>query len=122
MRESEFGQRVARTLRSQGAIVYSNVAGQYGEIGRPDKDVVHVRWRGFLELKGQHTKTGPKQVRVLRDLDARWPRHALQVRDLGGATVRVTRYASTGEKDDLEFDCGLEELLSRLALYSEPNA
>lgn len=115
-RENKFGQEFSKYWRARGGMVNSTVASSYGYPGWPDKQVVHAWWQGLVELKAAHTRTDPKQARCLRDLDARWPWHAVQVRDLGDGMVRVTRYAA--DKQDEEFDCRLAELLEKLVFTS----
>lgn len=71
MRENKFGQELARLLRSQGALVYPNVASQWGIPGWPDKRVVSVKWDGEMELKSLNGGCSMKQINVLRELDRR---------------------------------------------------
>jgi hypothetical protein len=113
-KENAFGQLFSRVLRSQGAMVVPYVAGDHGQVGFPDKLVVHSRWTGLCELKAAETKTREIQKHVMRQIDARWPRHCFQVRmisnDMGkNPVVSVTRYSDKGDADMAQ--CLLGDLL-----------
>lgn len=114
-RENKFARELSRFLKDRGALVASYVASEYGVAGFPDKIVWSVHWCGLMELKTGDNELSPKQLYVLRELDARQAWSAVQVREVDGVQVcAVTRHLR--DKTSETFTCGWVDLLKSLKM------
>ena len=89
MKESKLSSAITRYVKSRNGMVLHNVAGDYRPAGWPDLSIVHTYWSGFIEVKGPKTKLAALQERMLRDIDTRWPGHAVVVRGVEGDMKHV---------------------------------
>lgn len=122
MLESKFRSNLTKTLKAQGALVYPLVQPADQKYappsGWPDLMVIHRRWHGLIECKGEHTKVQPLQEFIHKEIHKRRPGEVVVVRDLGGSQVEVTWPEGFHES----WRCHMTELLILLQKTLQGNA